>query len=127
LVWKERSVEEIILLELGENIDMRNKVGNEKIPMACILPIHEQAKRRKITINDLSKGVEEKRELRDGFSFRYPGTDEWISKLSEFIMFERMCCPFLTFELLFATYSGPVHIHIRGSKAAKEFIKKMGL
>ncbi len=40
---------------------MRNKVGNEKIPMACILPIHEQAKRREIIINNLSKGVEEKK------------------------------------------------------------------
>jgi hypothetical protein len=106
---------------------MINEVGNKKIPIACILPSHEQAKRREIIINDFFKGIEETRELRDGFSFRYPGTDEWISKLSEFIMFERMCCPFLTFELLFASNSGPVHLHIRGSKAAKEFIKKMGL
>ncbi len=53
--------EETIPVELGEYIDMRNKVGNKKIPMVCILPIHEQAKRREIIINDLSKGVEEKK------------------------------------------------------------------
>lgn len=102
---------------------MINEVGNKKIPIACILPSHEQAKRREIIINDFFKGIEETRELRDGFSFRYPGTDEWISKLSEFIMFERKCCPFLTFELLFTSNGGSVHLHIRGSKDAKEFIK----
>lgn len=126
--FRKGDIEETIPIEHGEYIEMRgNKVGNKKMPMACILPIAEQAKRREIIINDLFKGVEEKRELRDGFSFRYPGTDEWISKLSEFIVFERKCCPFLTFELLFASNSGPVHLHIRGSKGAKEFIEKMGL
>jgi hypothetical protein len=94
---------------------MINEVGNKKIPIACILPSHEQAKRREIIIKT--------RELRDGFSFRYPGTDEWISKLSEFIMFERKCCPFLTFELLFTSNGGPVHLYIGGSKDAKGFIK----
>ena len=104
---------------------MINEVGNKKIPIACILPSHEQAKRREIIINDFFKGIEETRELRDGFSFRYPGTDEWISKLSEFIMFERKCCcPFLTFELLFTSNGGPVHLYIGGSKDAKGFIKK---
>src|SRR5215203_5543878 len=101
---------------------MINEVGYKKIPIACILPSHEQAKRREIII-DFFKGIEETRELRDGFSFRYPGTDEWISKLSEFIMFERKCCPFLTFELLFTSNGGPVHLYIGGSKDAKGFIK----
>jgi hypothetical protein len=99
-------------------------VNNRKLPIACLLPNQEQAKRQKKIANDIFKGAEEIGELRDGFSFRYPGTDEWISKISEFIMFERKCCPFFTFELLFASNIGPVHLHIRGSKDVKEFIKK---
>jgi len=54
--------------------------------------------------------------------------EEWelnkISKISEFIMFERKCCPFFMFELLFALNTGPVYLHMRGSKDVKEFIKK---
>jgi hypothetical protein len=101
-----------------------NTFNNRKLPIACLLPNHEQAKRREKIANDIFKGAEETREIRDGFSFRYPGTDDWISKISEFIMFERKCCPFFTFELLFASNIGPVHLHIRGSKDVKEFIKK---
>lgn len=101
-----------------------NTFNNRKLPIVCLLPNHEQAKRREKIANDIFKGAEETREIRDGFSFRYPGTDEWISKISEFIMFETKCCPFFTFELLFASNIGPVHLHIRGSKDVKEFIKK---
>src|SRR5215210_3525735 len=103
---------------------MRNNVVNNKLPIACLLPRQEQAKRRERITNEFFKGAEEIRELRDGFSFRYPGTDEWNSKISEFIMFERKCCPFFTFELLFASNTGLVYLHIRGSKDVKEFIKK---
>ena len=104
---------------------MKDKtVNNRKLPIACLLPNHEQAKRREKIANDIFNEAEKIRELRDGFSFRYPGTNEWISTLSEFIMFERNCCPFFTFELLFASNTGPVYLHIRGSKHAKEFIKK---
>ena len=99
-------------------------VNNRKLPIACLLPNHEQAKRREEIANDIFKRVEEIQELRDGFSFRYPGTDEWISKILKFIMFERKCCPFFTFELLFASNTGPIYLHIRGSKDVKEFIKK---
>src|SRR5215204_1885756 len=91
-----------------------NTVNNRKLPIACLLPNHEQAKRRDEIANDIFKGAEEIRELRNGFSFRYPGTDEWISMISEFIMF----------ELLFALNTGPVYLHMRGSKDVKEFIKK---
>jgi len=72
-----------------------NTFNNRKLPIACLLPNHEQAKRREKIANDIFKGAEETREIRDGFSFRYPGTDDWISKISEFIMFERKCCLFL--------------------------------
>jgi hypothetical protein len=99
-------------------------VNNRKLPIACLLPNHEQAKRREEIANDIFKGAEGVRELKDGFSFRYPGTDEWVSKISKFIMSERKCCPFFTFELLFAKNGGPVYLHMRGSKDAKEFIKK---
>jgi hypothetical protein len=99
-------------------------VNYRKLPIACLLPNHEQAKRREKISNDIFKRAEEIQELRDGFSFRYPGTDKWISKISEFIMFERKCCPFFTFELLFASNNGPVYLYIRGSKDVKEIIKK---
>jgi hypothetical protein len=102
----------------------KKTVKNRKLPIACLLPNEEQAKRREEIGNDIFKRAEEIRELREGFSFTYPGTDEWISKISEFIMSERKCCPFFTFELLFASNTGPVYLHIRGSKDVKEFIKK---
>ena len=69
-------------------------------------------------------GVQTIEELADGYAFSFPGENEWISRLAEFVAFERKCCPFLSFELLFEDNKGPLRLRVRGGDAAKQFVEQ---
>jgi hypothetical protein len=64
----------------------------------------------------------EKKELKDGFTFKFPGSDEVLDKLTEFIKTERACCDFLTFGLSVSGDKSETWLHLTGEKGAKEFI-----
>ncbi len=96
----------------------------EDAPIACNLTAGELASRGK-EINDLFTGVQQRRELADGYALRFPGTSTWPQRVLDFIQGERSCCPFFTFELIFAPNSGPIWLHIRGPEGAKEMVMDM--
>lgn len=98
---------------------------NNLSTIACTLPSEEFAKRREQTIERLFQKTIERRELEDGFEFVFPGDRQLIAELTEFVRFERDCCAYLTFELIFDPQRGPVHLRCRGPKGAKEAIRQM--
>ena len=95
-----------------------------ELPIACNLPEQEQQRRREELASDIYKNFQQADELADGYAFRYPGGEAWAAKLLEFITFERRCCPFITFELLFEPAQGPVWLRLRGAAGVKEFIRE---
>ena len=44
----------------------------------------------------------------------FPGSEEWAFRLTEFIDFERACCPFFTFGLVFELGGGLIRLRVRG-------------
>ena len=64
----------------------------------------------------------EKKELTDGYAYRFKGTDEILDSLTAFIKSERLCCDFFNFNLLVSKES-VIWLNITGSKGTKEFIK----
>jgi hypothetical protein len=69
----------------------------------------------------LHSSVQETKELRNGFAFRLPpdalvATSQWIS-------YERKCCPFFDFELEIPKDSGPIWLRITGERGIKDFIR----
>ena len=94
-------------------------------PIACTLPEPDQRTRRDELATEVFSGVEETRELADGYAFRYPGSAAWATDLLEFITFERACCPFFTFELVFEPDQGPIWLRVRGPEGVKQFIREM--
>jgi hypothetical protein len=91
-------------------------------PIACSLAEHERVERG-VEVGDLFQGVQQVRELVDGYAYRFPGDEEWASKLLKFIMGERSCCPFFTFELGFEPDEGPIWLYIHGPEGVKDFMK----
>jgi len=92
------------------------------LPIACSLSQHELVERGG-EVGNLFQGVQQVRELADGYAYRFSGTDEWANKILKFIAGERSCCPFFTFELGFEPNQGPIWLHIRGPEGVKEFMK----
>jgi len=55
--------------------------------------------------------------------FRVRGDIKSIALVTELIMAERECCPFLKFELSLEPGMGPVSVRMTGPAGTKEFLK----
>ena len=73
-------------------------------------------------LEPLRRAVEERRELEDGWAFRFEGDPERCRALLDFVVEERACCPFLSFELRFAPQEGPLWLEVRGPPGTAAFI-----
>jgi hypothetical protein len=47
----------------------------------------------------LRSAMHERRELRDGYSYSLRSNEITLPEVAEWITIERLCCPFLTFQL----------------------------
>ena len=93
----------------------------EETPIACNLTGEARAERGD-DVRALFQEVEQVRELADGYAFRFAGSDSAASRLLEFTLVERRCCPFFTFELAFEPNEGPIWLRLRGSTNIKDFV-----
>lgn len=91
--------------------------------LTCKLTSRELQERRETVLTSLRKQVIEKKELKNGYAFRFTGTDKMIDELTEFAKSERQCCDFFTFNLSITGDTSSVWFEITGPKEAKEFIK----
>jgi hypothetical protein len=106
--------------------DMKQNVEifTDEMPLACTLSESELVTRAE-EVSELFKGVQQADELTDGYALRFPGSDTWANRLLQFITFERGCCPFFTFALVFEPQQGPIWLHLRGSEGVKAIIEEM--
>jgi hypothetical protein len=100
-----------------------NRAGR-RLPLACSLSGQEEAGRRD-EVEKILEACLRVDELEDGYEFRFPGSAEWTTKLTEFIVFERECCPFFAFELVFEPGGGPIGLRVRGPEGAKDIVAEM--
>jgi hypothetical protein len=96
----------------------------DEVPLACTLSASEQVTRAE-EVADLFKHIQQVDELADGYALRFPGSDTWANTLLQFITFERGCCPFFTFALVFEPKQGPIWLHVRGPEGVKAIIEEM--
>lgn len=96
--------------------------------IACTLTSPELRERKETVLASLKAQVIEKKELRNGFAFKFLGTDEVLDELSEFIKTERQCCTFFTFNLSISGDKSEAWLELMGPRGAKEFISsELGL
>ena len=62
-------------------------------------------------------------ELPDGYRFTFPARDEDARDLLQFILAERACCPFFTFELAFPSPHQAIPLTVRGREGVKEIVR----
>ncbi|SFI81694.1 hypothetical protein [Thermoflavimicrobium dichotomicum] len=95
------------------------------IPIACVPSAMtvEQREKYEQLIEEMSKCRLETYELPNGYAVCYPAESSMIIKLAEFISLERLCCPFLNFELRVEA-NRPVWLHLTGGEGVKGFLKE---
>jgi len=94
------------------------------LPIACNLTEPELAKRRNEIAKEIFSDCKQINELDDGYEFRFEGSDIWLDKLAEFVAFERRCCPFFSFHLIFEPNQSAILLRIQGAEGTKDFIKE---
>lgn len=93
--------------------------SSEQEPLACLIQDPQQMKQRMDEVEELFKQATGRQELADGYAFSFPGDDAWVARLVDFIQFEKNCCPFFTFELIFEPQHGPLWLRLRGPEEAR--------
>lgn len=63
------------------------------------------------------------KELSDGYAFRFKAESQMILDVAEFIVYERLCCPFFDFELAVEQDTNRLWLRLRGQEGIKEFIR----
>jgi hypothetical protein len=95
------------------------------VPIACRLSDAELRQREATLLAQFKSAVTTTEELADGYIFRIPGDKKWLALVSDLILAERECCPFLRFDLAAEPNLGPVTLRVTGPEGTKEFLKSI--
>lgn len=98
------------------------KAKSKTDELSCKLTTPELQKRKETVIASLKQKILEKKELKDGYAFKFSGTDEILDELIEFIKTERVCCDFFTFGLSISGDKSEAWLELTGIDGAKDFI-----
>jgi hypothetical protein len=98
-------------------------MGTESSKLVCNFGAlrEEEREQHKALVNYLVfEGFKEKRALPDGYAFRFDESD--YSRVTQYVANERLCCPFLTFEIHVEAQRGSVWLYLRGKVEVKAFL-----
>jgi len=90
--------------------------------LSCKLTTHELLQRKETVLKNLREQIVAKKELENGFAFKFPGTDKILDQLSEFIKTERVCCDFFVFALSISGEQNEIWLELTGPEGSKDFI-----
>jgi hypothetical protein len=89
------------------------------IPSA--IPAAERCNHASLISELFSKRALELTELSDGYAVRFSQDD--FEPVARFISAERLCCPFLTFEIRLEPGAGSLWLRMLGPKGAREVLQ----
>ena len=92
-------------------------------PVTCKLTSPEIRERKATVIASLKRKILVKKELSNGYSYQFKGTDANIDELTTFVKTERLCCDFFDFSLTVKGDGTSALLTITGPKGAKDFIR----
>jgi hypothetical protein len=98
------------------------KAKNTEQEISCKLTSTELQERKSTVIAGLRSKVLERKELANGFAYRFSGEDAMVDELAGFVKSERSCCSFLIFTLSFSGDGRESWLTLEGPDGAKEMI-----
>jgi hypothetical protein len=100
-------------------------VMQNELPIACAPSVFSPAERERW--NELRRawrtGVQEIRELPEGYAFRLDLDRAALPEIAEWIALERRCCPFLAFSLEIEPRGGAAWLGLSGGAGVKEVLR----
>ncbi|MFI5273370.1 MAG: hypothetical protein ACHQ4H_10110 [Ktedonobacterales bacterium] len=96
------------------------------VPLACSLTAAELRVRGDDN-RSLFARAHSMRELPDGYSFAFAAKAGDARNLLAFVLAERACCPFFTFELAFPSPHQAIQLIVRGREGVKEIVRSSAM
>ncbi len=95
-------------------------------PIACDMSVLSPAQREThlATSRELFSKLRAIKEVADGYEFWLGDETDAILKVAEFVMLEKLCCPFLNFTILVEAEGGPVTLRLTGREGVKAFVRE---
>ena len=90
--------------------------------VACSLTDAELRERRTEILQKAGRAVLEVREMKDGYAYRFPADDSWLKELTQIVLLERQCCPFLTFKITVEANHNSIWLELSGPQGTKDFL-----
>lgn len=104
------------------------RAKNSKTALTCKLMPEDMRLRKETILKSLKTKVLEKKELPNGYAFRFPGSDAMVDELVEFIKTERECCDFFIFNLSISGDKSEAWLELTGVEGSKDFVtEELGL
>jgi hypothetical protein len=99
--------------------------GPARLPIACDLGAlsPEQRAREQALLAEFRATCRNPQETARGYSVVVSAEPVLLARLGEFLALERLCCPFLTFDLSVSAVQGPVTLHVHGGPETKSFLR----
>ena len=108
--------------------DNQYKASNAKTALTCKMLPEELRLRKETVLASLKSKMLDRKELPDGYAFKFPGSDQVVDELFEFIKTERECCDFFVFNLSVSGDKSEAWLVMTGVEGAKDFItQELGL
>ena len=103
---------------------MKNEKKDEAVFMCRLdaLDAAERARYQELR-KQLQAGVQEVKELPNGYAFRLSADSSTILLAAEWITFERRCCPFFNFALDIESEKQSLWLNVTGREGVKAFMQ----
>lgn len=98
------------------------RAKNQSTEFVCSLTTPELQARKATVLASLKRQIMEKKELPDGYAFKFAGTDEVLDELLEFIKTERTCCNFFVFNVSVSGDKSEIWLALTGVEGVKDVI-----
>ncbi len=95
---------------------------NTNTVLTCKLMPDDLKVRKETVLQSLKEKVLERKELPNGYAFRFPGDDFMVDELIEFVKTERECCDFFVFNLSISGDKSEAWLELTGVEGAKDFV-----
>lgn len=93
--------------------------------LVCKLNGPELIKRKQALQKEVFSQLLSYEELEKGFLFRFTFEENFLIKLTDYMLAEKKCCPFFQYELKIKAHTAGIELAVSGEGEAKEMIREM--
>jgi hypothetical protein len=98
---------------------------NASEQLVCKLIGEELREKKELLKKEIFSQVKEVKEVSSGYILKFDDKNDILLKLTDYVMVEKECCPFFTFDFNVQPNAKGVSLKISGSDGAKEMLKPL--